>query len=157
MDASFHYDLTRPGVSLYGGSPFAVDEPQVKSVVSLKAPIVQVRRLNPGDSVGYNATFTATKPTTIATVSIGYGDGLPVGGSNRAFAIISGEQAPIAGRVSMDLICLDVSNLAAPAQTGDAAEFYGAGIRLFEAARAFGVNSYELLTGLGGRVDRRYL
>ncbi len=157
MDASYHYDVTRPGIALYGASPFSEDERRIKSVITLKAPIIQIRDINPGDSVGYNATFTATKPARIATVSIGYGDGIPVGGSGRACAIVNGERAQIAGRVSMDLIGLDITSLAEPPKIGDAAAFLGPDIRIFEAASACGVNSYELLTGLGGRVDRRYL
>ncbi len=157
MDASYHFDLTRPGIALYGGSPFDVDDGRIKPVVSLKAPIVQMRMLAPGETVGYGATFTAQTPTAIATVALGYGDGYPIAGSNRAFAAIAGERAKFAGRVSMDLICLDVTGFKKPPQVGETAEFFGETIGLFEAAQACGTIPYELLTGLGGRVDRRYV
>ena len=157
MDGVYHYDMTRLGVALYGASPFDVDEPRLKPVVSLKAPIIQTRELAPGETVGYGATFTATRPARLALAAIGYGDGFPTGGANRAGAMINGERAIIAGRVSMDLISLDITDFKNPVATGDAATFYGTGITLFEAAKSCGAIPYELLTGLGPRVDRRYL
>ena len=157
MDASYHFDLTRPGIALYGGSPFDKDDARIKPVVTLKAPIIQIRTLEPGESVGYGATFVAKRPTRIAVAAIGYADGVPVAGSGKIEAALNGERAPIAGRVSMDLICLDVTSLKNPPQAGDIAEFFGPTISLFEAACACGTIPYELLTGLGGRVDRRYV
>ncbi len=157
MDASYHFDLTRVGVALYGGSPFDVDDARIKPVATLNAPIVQIREIAPDETVGYGATFTAQKPTRIATAALGYGDGFPTGGSNRAEAAVAGARAKIAGRVSMDLIGLDVTALKTPPQVGETAEFFGQSVPLFEAARACGTVPYELLTGLGGRVDRRYV
>ena len=157
MDASYHFDLTRPGIALYGGTPFDVDDARIKPVASLNAPVVQIRRLSPGETVGYGATFTATRPTTIATVALGYGDGFLTAGSNRATAAIGGERAKIAGRVSMDLIGLDVTDFKKPPEIGAIAEFFGRSVSLFEAATACATAPYELLTGLGGRVDRRYV
>lgn len=157
MDASYHFDLSRVGIALYGGSPFDDPDPRIKPVVTLNAPIVQIRTPNAGESVGYGATFTATRPTAIATVALGYGDGFPISGSGRAGAIIAGERAKIAGRVSMDLIGLDVTDFANSPQIGETAEFFGKSASLHETARACGTNPYELLTGLGGRVDRRYV
>ncbi len=157
MDPSYHCDLTRPGIALYGGSPFDVDDARIKPVVTLNAPIVQIRRVAAGETVGYGATFTATAPTLIATVALGYGDGFPTAGSNKAVATIAGERAKIAGRVSMDLIGLDVTALKTPPQVGETAEFFGKSGSLHAAASACGTIPYELLTGLGGRVDRRYV
>lgn len=157
MDPSYHFDLTRPGIALYGGSPFDKDDARIKPVVTLRAPIVQLRTLEAGETVGYGATFVAERPTKIAVAAIGYGDGVPVAGSGKIVAAINGGRAPIAGRVSMDLICLDVTDLKNPLQTGAEAEFFGGAVSLFDAARACGTIPYELLTGLGGRVDRRYV
>lgn len=157
IDPSFHFDLTRPGISLYGGSPFNHPESRIKPVATLSAPIIQLRTVSPGQSVGYGATFTAKETTNLAVVALGYGDGFPISGSNRAVAVINGEPAPVAGRISMDLICLDISRHSRPPKIGDRAEFFGPSMALFDAARACETASYELLTGLGERVDRRYV
>lgn len=157
MGKDYHFDLLRPGIALYGGSPFDMDEPRIEPVAALRAPIVQIRTLAPGETVGYGADFTARRPTRIATVTLGYGDGYPRAGAERGAAIINGERAAIAGRISMDFITLDVTDLKKPAKAGDIAEFFGPAIRLFEAAQAADRVAYDLLTGLGGRVDRRYL
>ncbi len=157
MDPSFHFDLTRPGIALYGGSPFDVDDARIKPAVTLKAPIMQLRSLEPGECVGYGATFVADKPTTIAVAGIGYGDGVPVTGSGKIHAAIDGARVPIAGRVSMDLTCFDVTALGEKAQAGAAIEIFGPSVSVFDMAAACGTSCYELLTRLGGRVDRRYV
>lgn len=157
MSKDYHFDLLRPGIALYGGTPFDKDDERLTPVAALRAPVVQIRHAAPGETVGYGATFPVTRPTTLATVALGYGDGFPRAGSNRAEAFIGGARAKIAGRVSMDLISLDVTGLPTAPEIGDAATFLGDGVSLFEAAEACGTAPYEMLTGLGGRVDRRYL
>jgi len=157
IDASYHFDLIRPGIALYGGSPFDVEEPRLKPVAALRAPVVQIRQIAPGETVGYGATFKASAPVKLATVVLGYGDGFPTGGSGRARAWIGGARAKIAGRISMDLISLDITDHKNLIKTGDTATFFGEGVSLFEAAKSCNTILYELLTGLGGRVDRHYL
>lgn len=157
IDARHHFDMVRPGIALYGGSPFDVDDARIKPVAHLRAPVIQIRNAAPGETVGYGATFAARTQTPLATVALGYGDGFPRAGSGRAAAFIAGGRARIAGRVSMDLISLDLSRLRSEVQPGDIATFFGEHVRLFETAAACGTIPYELLTGLGGRVDRRYL
>ncbi|MEO1240455.1 MAG: alanine racemase [Pseudomonadota bacterium] len=157
ISKDFHFDLIRPGIALYGGSPFDVDEPRLKPVASLRAPVVQLRQAAAGETVGYSATHHIDKPARLATVALGYGDGFPRAGSGRAEALLDNARAPVAGRISMDLTSLDVTNVKNPINTGDIATFFGDGVTLFEAAEACGTIPYELLTGLGGRVDRRYL
>ncbi len=157
IGARFHFDLLRPGIALYGGSPFDADDRRIKPVAKLRAPVVQLRSLSPGETVGYDATFKALKSARTATVALGYGDGFPIAGSGRAQAVLAGQRAPIAGRVSMDLISLAISHLKTDVQVGEIATFFGDQIRLFEAASACRTTSYEMLTGLGGRIDRRYL
>jgi len=157
MDQRFHFDLVRPGIALYGGTPFDVDDARLKPVARLMAPIIQTRALQAGETVGYGATFTAPAPLRLATVALGYGDGFPRAGSGRAHASIRGERAPMAGRVSMDLITLDVTEIKTAVQPGDIATFFGDTVSLFEAAAACDTIGYELLTGLGGRVVRRYV
>lgn len=157
MDKAFHFDLIRPGVALYGGSPLDVDDERIRAAATLKAPVVQLRDLAPGETVGYGATFAAARPTRIATVALGYGDGYPRNGAPAGAAFVNGALAPIAGRVSMDFITLDVTDAKNPVKIGDYAEFFGPNLRLFNAAANTGRAPYDLLTGLGGRVDRRYL
>lgn len=157
MDDSYHFDLVRLGVALYGGSPFEEEEPRLKPVAALRASIIQLRETAAGEAVGYSATYKTERASLLATVALGYGDGFPRAGSNRSAAFINSHRAPIAGRVSMDLITLDVTDLPEPPQLGDSVEFFGPNLPIHEAALACGTISYELLTGLGGRVDRRYL
>jgi alanine racemase len=161
-------DLVRAGVGLYGSSPF--DEPieGQNPVARLIAPIIETREIEIGETVGYGATYRATRRTKIATASIGYGDGYPRAASNKAFAHVGGAPCPIAGRVSMDLIVLDVTDAPRAVMPGDEAEFFGPAIPIDAVAAAAGAVGYEILTqvgglsrprtgGLGGRVERRYL
>ena len=157
MDKAYHFDLVRPGVALFGGSPFDKDDARIHTAVTLKAPVVQLRDLSPGETVGYGAAFTAARPTRIATVALGYGDGYPRISTPAGAAFLHGERAEIAGRVSMDFITLDVTNLKNPVELGDYAEFFGPNLRQIEVADAAARATYDLLTGLGGRIDRRYL
>lgn len=157
MDEGYHFDLVRLGVALYGASPFDADEPRLRPVAALKAPIIQLREAGAGETVGYGASWALGRPSRIATLALGYGDGVPRSASNRAAALVNGARAPVAGRVSMDLVTLDVTNVAPAPRVGDAAMLFGPGAPIHDLAAACGTISYELLTGLGGRVDRRYL
>ena len=157
MNADYHFDILRVGIALYGGSPFDNADSRIKPVAALRAPVVQVSTINPGEAVGYDATFKAARPSRVATVALGYGDGFPRAGSNAAEAALNGSRAPVVGRISMDLISLDVTDFPSPPKVGDTAEFFGPALPIHDAATACGTISYELLTGLGGRVDHRYL
>lgn len=163
----FGFDLVRLGVGVYGASPLDEGDPIVKSVARLSAPVIQLREIGRGETVGYGATFAAERPTTLATVAIGYGDGLLRSGSGKAGAVLGGAYCKIAGRISMDLIVLDVTDAPHAISIGDPAEFFGPALSIDEAAKSYGTIGYELLTnvgglarpgsGLGGRVERRYL
>ncbi|WDI30732.1 alanine racemase [Hyphococcus flavus] len=157
MGRDYHFDLIRAGIALYGGTPFETDDERITPVVALRAPVVQLRELAPGETIGYGATFIAKRPFQIATVALGYGDGYPRAGSNRASAIINGERAPLAGRVSMDFITLDVTDLKNPPKIHDIAEFFGPALPVHETAQNCDRVPYDMFTGLGGRVDRRYV
>lgn len=157
MGEDYHFDLIRAGIALYGGTPFNDDDERIRPVVALKAPVVQLRDIDPGETVGYGAAFTAARPTRIATLAIGYGDGFPRAGAGRASAVINGERALLAGRVSMDFITVDVTDMKNPPKLHDIAEIFGPSLRIHEAAQHCGMVPYDLLTGLGGRIDRRYL
>jgi alanine racemase len=146
----FHHDLTRPGVGLYGGQPFAGARP----VVTLALPVIQVRAVAPGEIVGYGAAWTASAPARIATVAAGYADGLlrAIGGGR--VALYAGDTAcPLVGRVSMDLITVDVSGLA---EVPDHLEILKARQTVDDLARAAGSIGYEVLTSLGPRYERVY-
>jgi len=163
LGVEYHFDLVRPGVALYGANP---QKPEGKSAgdgtpslmqtaAVLTAKVLQVRRIDLGESVGYAATFRAKRPSMIATVALGYADGIPRTLSNKGMAAIAGVCVPIAGRVSMDLMTLDVSALAEPPHIGAEAELLGDTISLGEVAEVAGTNEYEILTRLR-RVPRRY-
>jgi len=158
---SFAFDAVRPGVYLYGGSP-GVGLPEGKPVVSVRARVVAVRRVRAGDSVSYNASWTAARDTTIATLGIGYADGLrrSLGASGRAQVLLRGRPCPIIGLVTMDLTMLDVGD--GPATVGDVATLVGSAdggggaITLEQFAAWSGELQREFLTGLGPRLPRIY-
>lgn len=150
LGSEFHFDLTRPGLALYGGIPRPEAEPGLRQVVHPQAQILQRRRIAAGDSVGYNATFTAPTDLEVAVLNLGYADGYLRGFSNAGRALVEGQALPVLGRVSMDLLIIDVS--AAPdLREGDWLEL---DYSLPEASRLSGLSQYELLTGLGSRFDR---
>jgi alanine racemase len=154
LGMDYHFDLVRPGVALYGANPQAGAENLMQTAAVLTGKVLQVRRIDTGDSVGYAATFRAKRPSMIATVALGYADGIPRTASNKGAAAIHGQVAPFAGRVSMDLLTLDVTGMdVAP---GDEAEILGDTIKLMDAADAAGTNAYEILTRLR-RMPRHYI
>lgn len=169
---AFGFDLVRLGVGLYGVNPHDSGPSPARPVARLTAPVIQVHAMNAGETVGYGATFSAARRSVLATVALGYGDGFPRSGSNRASALLGGILCPVAGRVSMDLIVLDATAAGRTPKIGDVAEFFGPGLSIDGAAATCGTIGYELLTtigglarpraagnraGLGGRLRRRYL
>lgn len=157
MGADYHFDLLRPGIALYGASPFVDPAPELAPVATLRAPIMQLRRINAGETVGYDGVFKAARDSMIAVAAIGYGDGMPRSAGGRAMAFIDGALHPVVGRISMDMTTIDVTDAPSPPETGAVAEFYGPNLSINTAAAAASTIAYELLTGLGGRVDRRYV
>jgi alanine racemase len=151
LGPDYHFNMTRPGIGLYGGWPFVDARP----VVTLEAPIIQIRDLAPGESVGYAAAWTATRPSRVATVGLGYADGLIRASGARGTAWIGGRRVPFAGRVSMDLITLDVSDC--PCAPGDMVEFISASHGIDAVAEMAGTIGHEVLTALGGRFRRTYI
>ena len=142
--------MTRPGIGLYGGLPFA----EARPVVSLALPVIQVRDVAPGEAVGYGAAWRAPAPSRIATVAAGYADGLLRAVGEGGIALYAGDTpCPVVGRVSMDLITVDVSGLA---EVPDALEILNARQTVDDLARAAGTIGYEVLTSLGGRYERVY-
>jgi alanine racemase len=123
------------------------------AAATLEAPILQVRDVAAGETFGYGATFTATKKMRTATVAIGYADGFLRSLSGRGYGVLGGARRPILGRVSMDLIILDVTNCA-EAEPGAMVEFLGASARLDDVAACAGAIPYEVLTTMAGTVRR---
>jgi len=161
LGPTFLFDLVRPGAALYGINPTPEADNPMEQVIDLKARIVQVRQLERGDHVGYGATWTARRPTRIAILAAGYADGYfraagGVDGMRSAEVIINKKRCPIAGRISMDLMAVDVTDLPKPPRRGDLATLIGAGITVDELAKHFGTIGYEVLTGLGSRYARVY-
>ena len=154
LGEAFRFDQARPGVSLYGGGPFEASHPDIRTVATLEAPILQVRPVPAGESVGYGAAFVADAPMEVATVAAGYADGIPRAAHPRGVAFVAGETRRLLGRVSMDLLAVDVTGLAAKA--GDRVELLGPNILLDDAAAAAGTTSYEILLRLGRRAERVY-
>ncbi len=153
-----HFDWLRPGIMLYGASPFA-DRPAaalgLRPAMTLGGQLMGVRDINPGESVGYGASWTATHPTRIATLSCGYADGYPRTAPSGTPVIVDGQRAPLVGRVSMDMLMVDVSHLP-HAQTGTPFELWGKQLPVDEVAAACGTLGYELLSKVAARVPRYY-
>jgi alanine racemase len=151
LGQDYHHHMTRAGVGLYGGLPFAAARP----AVTLHLPVIQIRDVTPGEAVGYGAAWAATRPSRVATLSGGYADGLIRALGNGATGFIDGQPLPFVGRVSMDLITLDVTDCpqAAP---GTPVEIIGPHQSIDTLASAAGTIGYEILTSLGSRYQRRY-
>lgn len=156
LGKDYHFDMVRPGLCLYGGNPHGTDPNPFAMPVRLTAKILQLRRVDRGESVGYGATFRVQKPAVLATVGVGYADGIMRALSNRGAVAVSGVKVPIVGRVSMDLTTLDVTAVPGPLSTGMEVEFFGGTISLEEVAEAAGTAAYEILTSLSRRAARHY-
>jgi alanine racemase len=148
-------DLARPGAALYGINPVPGRQNPLRCVVSLDAPILQLREIQAGESVGYNATWRAARRSRIATVAAGYADGYLRALSGRGVAILRGRSVPMAGRVSMDLLTFDVTDVP-EAEVGTTVRLLGPELPPDAVAEAAGTNAYEILTSLGQRYARRH-
>jgi len=158
LGGAFHHQLARPGAALYGINPQPGTANPLRQVVALAASIVQTRTVQAGDIVGYGAHFTASSPTRIATISIGYADGWLRSLSGRGHVFIDGARVPVVGNVSMDSITLDVSGFPeARVAPGQLVELLGAHQTVDDVAFEAGTIGYEVLTRLGSRFHRSYL
>jgi alanine racemase len=154
LGRDYAFDLTRPGIGLYGGGALDKDNPALAIAAVLEAPILQVFNVEVGETVGYGATFTASRRVRAATVALGYGDGWLRSLSGGGYGIVRGATCPLLGRVSMDLVTLDIT--AAPeAREGEMVQFLGPDAKLDDVAARAGTISYEVLTNLS-RVRRVY-
>jgi alanine racemase len=155
-------DLVRPGVALYGANPMPGKKNPMRPAVELKAHIIQVRAVNRGESVGYGAGWTAGRPSRIAVIPVGYADGLlrsaSAGkGKPAAEIVIAGRRCPLVGRVSMDLLAADVTDVTeGSVRRGELATLIGNGASVDDLAAGMGTIAYEVLTSLGRRYHRIY-
>jgi alanine racemase len=158
LDAAHRGDLARPGIALYGGNPFSDRPNPMEAVVTLTAPILQLHEVGEPEPVGYGATYVASPPARLAIVGIGYADGYPRNLGNTGMAAVQGTRVPVVGRVSMDLISIDVTGVPREAvEVGGDVELIGLSVGVDDVAAAAGTISYEILTGLGRRLAREYV
>ena len=155
LGEDFGFDVVRPGICLYGGGPEGKPHDKIAPVATLNAQIMQVRDVPAGETVGYSQGFKAPAPVTVATCGAGYADGVLRSYSPKGQVWINGELRPIIGRVSMDVLAVDVTGLSVKA--GDSVEIFGANRNIDDAATAAGTISYELLTSITPRVPRIYV
>ena len=153
-----HADWNRPGFMLYGASPIngEYSSAALTPVMHFSSEVIALRQMKSGDCVGYGATWTADKDSTIATVAVGYGDGYPRTAKNGTPVVVEGQRASIVGRVSMDLISIDVTHLK-HVKLGSAVELWGARLPVNEVAEWAGTSGYELLTRMPARARREYI
>ena len=163
LGGTVHCDVVRPGGALYGANPIPGKKNPMSPVVELKGRIVQVRQGKKGETVGYGAAFTIARPSRLAIVAVGYADGYvraagAAKGKPAAELIVAGRRCPVVGRISMDLLAVDVSDLPdRAARHGDFATLIGGELSLETVAGASGTINYEVLTSLGRRYHRHYI
>ena len=153
LGGDYHFDQGRPGISLYGGGPRDVPDARIKAVATLEAPILQARVVPRGESIGYGAAFTAKDTTRVAILAAGYADGVPRAAHPRGAVWFDGARRPMLGRVSMDLIAVDITDCDA-ARPGAMMQIIGPDLPVDEAATAAGTTAYELLTRIAPRARR---
>ncbi|PWR20053.1 alanine racemase [Zavarzinia compransoris] len=155
--ADYHFDLVRPGIALYGGNPIPGRTAPLTPVVRLETDILQVREIDPPEAVGYGAVHKVTRHTRVATVAVGYADGYLRAAGNRGMALVAGQDIPILGRISMDLMTIDVTDVPpALSRPGMPITLIGDRLTIDRVAAAMDTVSYELLTRLGRRFARHY-
>ena len=158
LGPKYHFDLVRPGVALYGANPQPGHLNPMREVVRLRVKIIQVRRIDTPQTVGYGAAHRVSGPATIATLPLGYADGYLRSLSDRGFCCLGGVRVPVVGRVSMDLTSVDVSSV--PPQLvfpGAEVDVIGGSVPIDDLAERGNTIAYELLTALGARYHREYV
>ncbi|MGL6262336.1 alanine racemase [Vibrio sp. WXL210] len=153
-----YFDWVRPGIIMYGVSPFGDKTAQsmgYKPVMTLKSHLIAVREVKAGESVGYGGTWTSTRDTKVGVIAIGYGDGYPRTAPNGTPVLVNGRRVPMAGRVSMDMLTVDLGPEASD-KVGDEAILWGGALPVEEVAEHIETIAYELVTKLTSRVDMEY-
>jgi alanine racemase len=156
LGADYHFDLVRPGCALYGINPVPGQPNPMKQVARLSAKVLQVRTIDPPQTVGYGATHQAAGHVRVATIAAGYADGWLRSLSSRGFAVVNGTKVPFIGRVSMDLITIDATSLS-DLKPGDFVDLMDEHLTADHVGDLAGTIGYEVLTRLGTRFHRHYL
>jgi alanine racemase len=162
LGSHFHFDMVRPGAALYGVNPTPEADSPMQPVINLKVRVEQIRNVPKGETVGYGGIWTARRPSRLAIVTAGYADGYfraasGVDGTRGAEAMVAGHRCPLAGRISMDLMTIDITDVPHGAvRRGHFVTLIGDGIGVDELAHHFGTIGYEVLTSLGRRYVRVY-
>lgn len=153
LSEAYRFDQARPGISLYGGGPEGAPHPEIRAVATVEAPILQVRVVPRGESVGYGAEWSAPDTTRVAIVAAGYADGVLRASHPNGQVWFDGARRRLLGRVSMDLIAVEITDCDA-ARPGAMVELFGPNLPIDEAAAAAGTSAYELLTRVAPRARR---
>jgi len=161
LGTDYYFDLVRPGIGIFGGNPFSSRENPFQNVARIEARVLQLREISKGETVGYGATYVAQGPRRLAVLSAGYGDGYfrALGSANASGGRVwlKGHYAPVAGRVSMDMTSIDITDIPAGlVARGDLAELLGSHVSVDELGLKAGTIGYEMLTSLGARYARLY-
>lgn len=159
VHSSARRDWQRPGIMLYGATPFAEPQPladQLIPAMALSSEVIAVRDLKPGDPVGYSRTWICDKPTRVGTVAMGYADGYPRHAKNGTPVLVNGQRTRIIGRVSMDMLTVDLTDIA-DAGVGSTVEFWGENLLASEVATYCDTIPYTLFTGITRRVQKKYV
>jgi alanine racemase len=157
LGPDYHFDLLRPGAALYGINPTPGQPNPMLSVVTLRARILQVRRIDALQTVGYGATWRSARPSRVATIAVGYADGYFRALSNRTHVHLAGHNVAVIGRVSMDLVTIDVTDVPeAESQPGALVDVLGHDLTADDLAEDARTNAYEVMTALGHRYARLY-
>jgi len=158
LDGSYHFDIARPGAALYGIGPTTGQPNPMRQAIRLSGKILQLRYVDTDSTVGYGATHRMTRAGRVATIGAGYADGVLRALGNRGHAVVDGHRVPMVGRVSMDLLTIDVTDVPEKSvQPGCSVDLIGPGNDIDAAAADAGTIGYELLTRLGPRLAKRYL
>ncbi len=158
LGPDYQRDIMRPGVALYGANPTPNKPNPMQDVIELKGKIMQVDTLDKGTTVGYGSAYVTSRKERIAKIAVGYADGYPRNLGGIATAAIGGKRVPVVGRISMDMLTVDLTDIDEEiSRVGDYVHLIGGGVPLDEVAKAAGTIPYEILTSLGHRYHRNYL
>jgi len=150
---TYQFDMVRVGIGLYGVGNATEENKQLQNVATLKTIVLQINKVNVGESVGYGRRFVADKPTKIAIIAIGYADGIRRSyGNGKGYVLINNKKAPIVGSICMDMLMVDVTNI--DAKVGDEVIIFGENLRITELAKAWDTIAYEVMTSISQRVKR---
>ena len=155
LGKDYHFDMVRPGISLYGGKLFF--NKKLKNVVSLISPVIQINSLKKRETAGYNQTYKAKKNIATATIPLGYADGVKIKISNIGHVFYKNIKLPMIGRISMDLMIIDITKVKNKIKIGDYLEVFGKNISLDDFARISDTSPYDIITSISDRCEKVYV